>query len=509
MSGQLGKVVTSARATFMEGRSRPLEWRVTQLQALLRCYDENEDLFAEALAKDLRKPRQEAVMFEVEFLRNDVRGCINNVDSWVKDQLVEKNIVTLLDGTYRHPDPLGVVLIMGAWNYPFQLSLGPLAGALAAGNCVVVKPSELAPASSELMAKLIPSYLDSEAVKVVTGGISETTELLRERFDHIFFTGSTPVGKIVRAAANEHLTPVTLELGGKSPVYIDSSADMEKTVNRLVWAKLINLGQTCIAPDYLLCTKEIQDQFVAAFKERVKLWYGNDPKSSPDLCRIVNARHFARLSGLLAATKGKLEVGGQMDEEELYIAPTIITGVSPDEPVMQEEIFGPIFPVITVSSRGEAVEFINQREKPLTMYIFSTDKETQEDFKNNTSSGSLVFNDAIVHLSVETLPFGGVGASGMGGYHGKHTFDTFSHMKSVLARDFSFVGEYLGETRYPPYQPWKVRRMTLLLKNRNIPACFSMLSYILFFVLGLTTPMAVKYLSPFMEILSKTTKAWF
>lgn len=446
---------------------------------------------------------------QVEFLRNDVRGCINNVDSWVKDQFVEKNIVTLLDGTYRHPDPLGVVLIMGAWNYPFQLTLGPLAGALAAGNCVVVKPSELAPASAELMAKLIPRYLDADAVKVVTGGISETTELLRERFDYIFFTGSTPVGKIVRAAANEHLTPVTLELGGKSPVYIDSSADMEKTVNRLVWAKMINLGQTCIAPDYLLCTKDIQDKFVAAFKARVKQWYGEDPKSSPDLCRIVNSRHFARLSGLLAATKGKPVVGGEVDEEQLYIAPTVLTGVSPDEPVMQEEIFGPILPIITVATRHEAIDFINKREKPLTMYIFSTDKDAQEDFKNNTSSGSLVLNDAIVHLSVETLPFGGVGASGMGGYHGKHTFDTFSHMKSVLARDFSSLGEYLGETRYPPYQPWKVRRMTLLLKNRKIPACLSKISYVLFFALGLATPMAIKFLSPFMENFSEKAKSWF
>lgn len=483
-----GEVVASARAAFHSGRSRPVAWRRGQLQALLRFYDENEAVLCEAVAKDFRKPRQEAIMFEVEFLRNDVRGCLNNLDSWVLDEHVEKNIVTLLDGTYLHPEPLGVVLVIGAWNYPFQLTLGPVAGALAAGNCVVVKPSELAPAAAQVMAELLPRYLDPAAVKVVTGGIPETTELLKERFDHIFYTGSGPVGRIIRAAANTHLTPVTLELGGKSPVYIDSTADLPTTVRRLVWAKFINVGQTCIAPDYVLCTKEVQDAFVAAARKQIKEWYGAEPKASTDLTRIVNERNFLRLKQLLETTKAEVAVGGDTDQEQLYIAPTILSDVATEDPVMQDEIFGPILPIVTVASRREAVEFVNSRDKPLTLYVFSQDKEAQDDFKNNTSSGSMVMNDAIVHLSVETLPFGGVGASGMGGYHGKHTFNTFSHRKSVLSRDFSWLGEYLGETRYPPYQDWKLRRMALLLKNRKIPACLSLLPYLLVFLLGLASP---------------------
>lgn len=235
------------------------------------------------------------------------------------------------------------------------------------------------------------------------------------------------MGRIIRAAANAHLTPVTLELGGKSPVYIDSTADLPTTVRRLVWAKFINVGQTCIAPDYVLCTKEVQDAFVDSARKQIKEWYGAEPKASPDLTRVVNERNFLRLKQLLETTKAEVAVGGDTDQEQLYIAPTILTGVAAEDPVMQDEIFGPILPIVTVASRREAVEFVNSRDKPLTLYVFSQDKEAQEDFKNNTSSGSMVMNDAIVHLSVETLPFGGVGASGMGGYHGKHTFNTFSH----------------------------------------------------------------------------------
>jgi len=311
------------------------------------------------------------------------------------------------------------------------------------------------------------------------------TELLAERFDYILYTGNGNVGKIVREAANKNLTPVTLELGGKSPVYIDSTANMDVTVKRLIWAKFINLGQTCIAPDYVLCSKEVESKFVEKARTLIGEWYGNDPQKSPNLCRIVNKRHWSRLHNLLKTTEGKTVVGGEMDSDDLYIAPTILTDVSEDEPVMQEEIFGPILPIITVNTVKEAVDFINKREKPLTLYVFSNDKATQEVFKTQTSSGSMVVNDAVVHLSVETLPFGGVGGSGMGAYHGKYTFTTFSHQKAVLVRDFSSIGEYLGETRYPPYQDWKIKRMGLLLKNRKIPECLSLLPYLACFVLGI------------------------
>jgi len=448
-TARLGETVATSRAAFLSGKTRSLAWRISQLQNLLKMLDENEAAICEALGKDLRKPKQECISLEIEYMRNDVRGCINNIESWIADYYVEKNIVTLLDTTLLHYDPLGVVLIMGAWNYPIQVTLGPLAGAISAGNCAIIKPSELAPASSSIMATLIPRYLDKECFQVVEGGIAQTTELLVERFDYIFFTGSGPVGKIIREASNKHLTPVTLELGGKSPVYIDDTADLEITVRRLLWAKCINLGQTCIAPDYLLCSKEVQVKLVERMKFQIEEWYGKDPQKSENLCRIINKRNWERLNNLLSSTKGKVEIGGQTDPDDLYIAPTVITEVSEDEALMKEEIFGPLLPIVAVKSVDEAMEFINKREKPLTLYVFSSNKKTQNAFKTNTSSGSMVVNDAVVHLSVETLPFGGVGASGMGAYHGKYTFSTFSHQKSVLVRDFSAIGEYLGETKVP------------------------------------------------------------
>eukprot|EP00092_Neocalanus_flemingeri_P035637 GFUD01038800.1.p1 GENE.GFUD01038800.1~~GFUD01038800.1.p1 ORF type:complete len:510 (-),score=146.39 GFUD01038800.1:299-1828(-) len=494
-TGQLTRVVDNSRAAFLSGRTRPLAWRMSQLENLLKMLDENEAAICEALGKDLRKPKQESICLEIEFLRNDVRGCINNIESWMADYYVEKNIVTMMDTTLIHYDPLGVVLIMGAWNYPMMLSLGPLGGAISAGNCVIIKPSELAPATSSIIATLIPRYLDQECFQVVEGGITETTELLEERFDHIFFTGSGAVGKIVREAANKHLTPVTLELGGKSPVYIDSSADLDITTRRLLWAKCINLGQTCIAPDYVLCSKEVEVKLVEKMRSLIGEWYGIDPQKSPNLCRIINNRNWDRLNNLLKSTKGKVEIGGDTDPNDLYIAPTVITGVEYDEPLMLDEIFGPILPIVSVNSVEEAVQFINKREKPLTLYVFSSDKAAQDAFKTSTSSGSMVVNDAVVHLSVETLPFGGVGASGMGGYHGKYTFTTFSHQKSVLVRDFGALGEYLGETRYPPYQDWKIKRMGLLLKNRKIPKCLSLIPYISCFLFGAGSVFLVKVLA--------------
>jgi len=493
-------IVNSCRGAFLTGKTRPLQWRKSQLKNLLRLLDDNEAVLCEALGKDLKKPKQECITLEIEYLRNDVRGCINNIEKWMADNYVEKNIVTMMDTTLLHYDPLGVVLILGAWNYPLQLSLGPLGGAISAGNCVIIKPSELSPASSSVIANLLPQYLDKECFQVVEGGVAETTELLAERFDYILYTGNGSVGKIVREAANKHLTPVTLELGGKSPVYIDSTANMEVTVKRLIWAKFINLGQTCIAPDYVLCSKEVEGKFVEMARSLIGDWYGNDPQKSPNLCRIVNKRHWSRLDNLLKTTKGKIVVGGEVDSDDLYIAPTIITDVSEDEPVMQDEIFGPILPIVTVNTVKEAVEFINKREKPLTLYVFSADKSTQEVFKTQTSSGSMVVNDAVVHLSVETLPFGGVGGSGMGAYHGRYTFTTFSHQKSVLVRDFNAIGEYLGETRYPPYHDWKVKRMGFLLKNRKIPECLSLLPYLACFVLGMGSTFIFKLVAQYFNL---------
>lgn len=464
------------------------------MKRLLDLLSENEDKFLAALAADLGKPRQESIMLELEYIRNDVRGCLNNIHSWTADNYVEKNIVTVLDQTLIHYDPLGVVLILGCWNYPVQLSLGPLGGAISAGNCVVIKPSEISPATASLMSELIPRYLDQDCFKVVTGGVEETTDLLKERFDYIFYTGSSNVGRIVREAANKFLTPVTLELGGKSPVFVDDSVDLDIAVKRIMWGKCINLGQTCIAPDYLLCSQDMAARFVETATAVLKEWFGDNPMESKDLCRIVSERHYQRLVGLLERTKGAVAIGGERDETQRFISPTILTGVTGDDAIMQEEIFGPILPIVTVNNAFEAINFINAREKPLSLYIFSTVKKIQDAFKEETSSGSMVMNDAIVHLSVETLPFGGVGQSGMGHYHGKYTFLTFSHHKSVLVRDFGAIGEFLGNTRYPPYQDWKHKRMARLLKNRKIPKVIYSIPYIACCILGAAAVLVMQHL---------------
>jgi len=493
-------VVASARAAFNSGRTRPVEWRVTQLHALLSLLEENEKLICEALYKDLRKPRQESITLEINGVKNDIRGCINNINKWVSDNYVEKNIVTLMDETFIHYDPLGVVLIMGAWNYPLMLSLGPIGGAIAAGNCVIVKPSEIAPATSNILATLIPRYMDKDCFKVVEGGVSETIDLLKEKFDYIFFTGSGTVGQKVREAANKHLTPVTLELGGKCPVWVDSTANLDIAAKRILWAKCINLGQTCIAPDYIICSSQVQKVLLEKMKSILFEWYGSNPQKSDNLCRIVNDRNWQRLNNLLQGSKGKIVLGGDLDQSDLYISPTVLTDVTQEDSLMQEEIFGPILPMMSVSNAQDAVNYITSRPKPLSLYVFSNDKKTQKLFQDATSSGSMVMNDAVVHLSVETLPFGGVGESGMGSYHGRYSFLTFSHEKSVLVRDFSKMGEYLGETRYPPYEEWKINRLNFLVKNRKMPSVMKLLSYLLTFFLGAGSVFLLKYLKETMEM---------
>lgn len=475
--------VDICRTAFNSGRTMPLEWRRQQLKNLLKMVDENVPAFVKALAEDIRKPEQEAITMEVEFVMNIIRGALNFFDDWTQDEYVEKNIITCIDETFIHHDPLGVVLIMGAWNYPIQLTLGVIPGAIAAGNCVIIKPSELSSSVSKLIAELIPKYLDPQCFRVFRGGIPETTELLKCKFDHIFFTGSSKVGQIVREASNKYLTPVTLELGGKSPTYICESANLELTVRRVIWAKCINLGQTCVAPDYILCTESVQKEFVVKAQSLIKEWYGENPQNSPDLGRIINRRNLDRLSALLDKTRGKV-YGGKTDADDLYIEPTIVTGVDFKDSLMQEELFGPILPIVIVKDKDEAISLIKSGEKPLTIYVFTTKKETRDAFKINTSSGSAVINDAIVQLSVETLPFGGVGQSGLGAYHGKYTFQEFSHQKSVLVRDFSAVGEYLGKTRYPPYSMAKINRTNLLVKNRKVPGFIYKMPYFACFLLG-------------------------
>ncbi len=335
--------------------------------------------------------------------------------------------------------------MIGPWNYPIQLLLSPLVGAIAAGNAAVLKPSELAPASAAALAELVPRYLDTACIRVIEGGVPETEELLAERFDYIFFTGSTRVGRIVMEAAAKHLTPVTLELGGKSPCIVARDADMDVAARRIAWGKLVNAGQTCVAPDYVLVDAAAADSLVHRLEAAIRDFYGDDPRQSPDFARIVSPAHHARLCSFFE--DGDVVVGGAADPDDRYVAPTILRNVRPDAKVMQEEIFGPILPVLTVESVDEAIEFVNAREKPLALYVFTRDKATSRRVVERTSSGGACINDVVAHLGVPDLPFGGVGESGMGAYHGRHGFETFSHRKAVLDKS-TLVDPAL---RYPPY----------------------------------------------------------
>lgn len=456
MAPSYKEIVSNARKAFREGRTRPVEFRRQQLNQLRKMYVENEQMFLDALKTDLRKPHLEAVIFETDFMLKDLDFILSRLDDWVKKQEVPS--VVPEDKSFIYHDPYGVVLVMGAWNYPAQLTLIPAAGAIAAGNTVVMKPSDVSPATAKVIETLVPKYLDNDCFPVVCGGIPETTELLKERFDYIFYTGSTGVGKIVRDAANKYLTPTTLELGGKSPCYIDDSADMDIAVRRILWGKMFNLGQTCIAPDYILCNKGVQDTFVKKAKEVLKEWYGDHPEQSPDLCRIVAERHVDRLVGYLDS--GKVAVGGKYNKNDKWIEPTILTEVSPDSKIMQDEIFGPILPVLNVNGATDVINFVNDREKPLSMYLFTTKENDLEDILQNVSCGGVTVNDTLHHAANHNLPFGGVGQSGMGAYHGDYTFETFTHRKSVLVRGYGKAPEQILQNRYPPYNQDKLKVLT-------------------------------------------------
>ncbi|MFI6062224.1 aldehyde dehydrogenase family protein [Streptomyces sp. NPDC051286] len=435
-----------AREAFATGRTTAPAWRREQLTALDRLLAENGPAIETALKSDLGKHPLETHTIEIGSVRSEIALTLANLENWLAPQEVPAP-------GYLHPatastvlQPLGTVLIIAPWNYPVHLLLMPLVGAIAAGNAVVVKPSELAPQTSRLMAKLFPAYLDSRAIRLVEGAVEETTELLTAAWDHIFYTGNGTVAKIVMAAAAKHLTPVTLELGGKSPVWIDESADIDEAAAWLAWGKLLNAGQTCIAPDYVLATPAAVEPLVEALERSIAAMYGADPRASADYGRIVNARHVDRLARLCGS--GTPVIGGQVDRDERYVAPTVLRDVSLDDPVMAEEIFGPVLPIITVSDADEAIALINSRDKPLALYCFTGRDTTRTAFLERTASGGLTVNATMVHAGVEGLPFGGVGASGMGAYHGERTLRVFSHERAVLHK---LDGPGLARFGWAPY----------------------------------------------------------
>ncbi|KAM3854895.1 LOW QUALITY PROTEIN: aldehyde dehydrogenase family 3 member A2 [Vipera latastei] len=446
---KLKRTVEQARAAFNTGKTRPLAFRIQQLKALKKMIHEKEKEFSAALKADLNKSEYNSFSYEFMIALGEIDLMLEKLPDWASPQAVEKNILTLSDKTYIHHEPLGVVLLIGAWNYPFVLIMQPLIAAIAAGNAVVVKPSEVSENTAKMFEKLLPQYIDKDLYPVVNGGVPETTELLKQRYDHIFYTGNSLVGKIVMEAASKHLTPVTLELGGKSPCYIDEGCNLEVACRRIAWGKYMNCGQTCIAPDYILCNPSIQKTVVEAIKKNVKEFYGENIQDSPDYERIVNKRHFRRLMGLLEGQK--VAYGGESDESSCFIAPTILTDVSPEARIMQEEIFG-LLPIVAVKGVEEAIQFINQREK-LALYVFSNNNKVIEMIAE-TSSGGVTANDVIMHFSIPGLPFGGVGNSGMGAYHGRFSFENFSHRRACLIRSFNM--EAVNSIRYPPNSQKKV-----------------------------------------------------
>ena len=434
---------------FSKGKTKSPEWRVEQLQQLKKMTIEQESRILAALKNDLNKSTMEAWSSELGFVIGDIEHTLKHLKKWMKPRKVSTPIVAQPGKSYRLPEPLGTVLIIGAWNYPFQLLLAPLVAAISAGNCAVLKPSELAVHTSALLAEIIPQYLDKEAFAVVEGAVDETTELLKQKFDHIMYTGGETVGKIVMAAAAKHLTPVTLELGGKSPCIVDSSANMDVTAARIVWSKWMNAGQTCVAPDYVLVEKDQADKLIAAIKAKISEFYGNNVKQSEDYGRIINQRHFSRLVSSLDAQN--VVFGGEHDETTKYISPTIVLDPELSSPLMEQEIFGPILPIITVEHISQAVAFINQRSKPLALYLYSNDSAFEDHVLHNTSAGNVCINDGFMFMVNPDLPFGGVGNSGMGSYHGQTGFDTFSHLKAVMKRSFKFD----VPLRYPPFSKTK------------------------------------------------------
>jgi len=442
----IAEIVTKQRQYFATGITQSLDYRLSQLKLLKQVIQGHQNEIITALQQDLGKPKFEAYTSEVLILLEEINFVIQHLREWMKPQRAKVSLGQFPAHGLIYPQPLGVVLIIAPWNYPFQLLVNPLIGAIAAGNCAIVKPSELAPHTASLISKLIGENFSPGLVTAIEGGVEVSEALLAEKFDYIFFTGSTKVGKIVMAKAANHLTPVTLELGGKSPCIIDRDVDIKVAAKRVAWGKFFNCGQTCIAPDYVLIHATIYDQFKEALQTAVREFYGEDPQQSPDYGRIINQRHWDRLVNFL--TDGEIVIGGKYNRENLYIAPTIVDKITWDSPIMAEEIFGPILPLLPYSDLSEVIEKINDRGRPLALYFFSENTKNQERIINSIPFGGGCINDTIMHLSSPYLPFGGIGDSGMGRYHGKYTFDTFTHYKSILKKSLRFDQQW----RYPPYK---------------------------------------------------------
>ena len=437
-------VLAQVRTVFNAGRTRSVAWREEQLRAIERMCEEREAEISEALIRDLGRSAFEAWLGDIASTKAEAVFARKHFRKWMKPQRQSLPLAQMPGRAWVQYDPIGVVLVIGPWNYPFFLCMSPVVAAVAAGNGAVIKPSELAPATSELIARLVPQYLDPEAVRVVEGAADVTQDLLSQGFDHALFTGGTEIGRKIMAAAAPTLTPVTLELGGKSPVLVLPDADLDVTARRIAWTKLLNSGQTCIAPDYVLADRAIARELTEKIVATIAKFRADQ---TTDSLRIVNERQFDRLVSLLATTTGKVVAGGGSDRSTLSIDATVIVDPAPDDPVMADEIFGPILPIITVGSTEEAVAFVNSRPKPLALYVFTASQDVGRDLVDRMPSGGAVINHIAMHCLVPQLPFGGIGASGMGAYHGQWGFEALSHRRAVLSKPAKPDPSLL----YPPY----------------------------------------------------------
>lgn len=453
---ELDQTYSQLRAALANGK-RDYEWRMEQLRALQLMIEENDDAISAAMWKDLRKSKFECTATEQGVVLSEIHLTLQKLRGWMKPRRVSTPLYNLPGRSYIQYDPLGLVLIIGAWNYPINLLLAPLVGAIAGGNGAILKPSEISANTAKVIGDLVPRYLDTKYFAVIQGAAEETSLLLEKKFDKIFFTGSGNVGKIVLAKAAPNLTPTTLELGGKSPAIVWKDADIKVTARRIAWGKFMNAGQTCVAPDYLFVHPEIRDDLIRELREAIIHFYGDRPSESPDYCRIVNEKNFDRLAGLLKGVT--LLHGGHMVREKLFIEPTLVQATG-TEPIMGEEIFGPILPLITMGKIEDVIGFINGHDKPLALYLFTKTSDIADLVCKETSSGAVCVNDNVIHMPVATLPFGGVGASGMGNYHGRFSFECFTHAKGVLRKSFWLDATF----RYPPYTRQHARWLKWLFK---------------------------------------------
>lgn len=431
-AGEIEQIYKGQRDFYRSHKTRDLHFRIQSLKKFRSAINNYENRIMDALWEDLHKSNEEAYLSEISIVTREIDLHIKNLKKWSKPKKVPTPVHLLPSSSSIHYEPLGLALIIAPWNYPFQLLMNPLVGAIAAGCCAILKPSEFTTHIARVMEKMITETFTEDHIALIQGGKEVGEALLKQQFDIIFFTGSTQVGRIVMKAAAEHLTPVILELGGKSPCIVAEEADLEKAAKRIAWGKTINAGQTCIAPDYLLVYKPLKEELIKKMQDHLKEMYGENPQESKYYPRIVNEKTFNKLSDLLKRTKGNVRSGGLTDRVDLYISPTIFDELKPDDALMQEEIFGPLFPVITYSHLEEAIMYINSREKPLALYYFGKDKGAQEVLKKTSSGGSAI-NDTLMHITNHHLPFGGVGNSGQGKYHGKESFLAFSHQRAVIS----------------------------------------------------------------------------